>query len=117
MVPFGDAFNHAHLGVNHCLLEADSVDGAFLMRCMRPVRKGQELFNCYGALNSGRLLSSFGFVSHSFGEQMSERGSEVRPTPSISVAFAWPSGLRAACRRSGGTWSRLVPTHAAGNTL
>ena len=63
MVPFADAFNHATIGRNQCQLEGCATDGlAFVMRAIRPVSAGEEIFNTYGPLPSARLLSSFGFV-------------------------------------------------------
>lgn len=64
MVPFADAFNHATIGTNECQLEGCAVEGlAFVMRAIRSVPAGHEIFNTYGPLPSARLLSSFGFVT------------------------------------------------------
>lgn len=63
MVPFADAFNHAGLGWNQCQLEGRAAEGlAFVMRSIRAVPAGEEVFNTYGPLPSAHLLTSFGFV-------------------------------------------------------
>eukprot|EP00913_Durusdinium_trenchii_P002006 g1854.t1 len=47
-----------------CQLEGCAVEGlAFVMRAIRSVPAGHEIFNTYGPLPSARLLSSFGFVT------------------------------------------------------
>ncbi|CAE7286339.1 setd6, partial [Symbiodinium sp. CCMP2456] len=133
MVPFADAFNHATPGTNHCHLEGCAEDGlAFVMRGVKGAASGQEVFNTYGPLSSGRLFASFGFVGaenphdynviklaelllhqpHSFGDPQQRLAQDTRAARALLASVrrgrAARAGVRQNVRRH--TGARAIPS-------
>jgi len=63
MVPFWDMLNHASPSAASVRLEHDARAATLKMVCVRPARRGDEVFNTYGALGDDETLRRYGFVA------------------------------------------------------
>ena len=62
MVPFWDMLNHVSPELASVRLEHDARAATLKMVCVRPVKRGKEVFNTYGALGDDETLRRYGFV-------------------------------------------------------
>lgn len=62
MVPFWDMLNHVSPERASVSLRHDPERARLEMVAVRPVAKGEEVFNSYGPLGNGELLRRYGFV-------------------------------------------------------
>ena len=62
MVPFWDMLNHADPESSSVRLDHDEDGETLRMIAVRPIAKGEEVFNTYGAAGDAELLRRYGFV-------------------------------------------------------
>ena len=86
MVPFWDMLNHASPELASVRLEHDARAATLKMVCVRPVARGKEVFNTYGALGDDETLRRYGFVGPKRNANAHGGGAEVTLREVVAAA-------------------------------